>query len=93
MSIASIPMHVERGCPPPKTIKTNAGGNQKADWKKVFSGAGLSKEKEFVKPWMARVLPYACSVEMKRILKPNYAMATPSDLRAVLSVGIYASPP
>lgn len=49
MSISSIPMHVERGCPPPpKSIKASAGGgkgNQKADWKKVFSGQTLSGSK------------------------------------------------
>ena len=36
---------------------------------------------------------YKPSVEMKRILKPNYAMATPSDLRALLSVGNYVTAP
>nr|XP_019049942.1 DNA repair protein rad18 [Kwoniella bestiolae CBS 10118]OCF28872.1 DNA repair protein rad18 [Kwoniella bestiolae CBS 10118] len=78
LPISSIPLHIEKGCPPPKT-KTNGNGvggrkgNQKADWKKVFSGQGLggkSKDKE---------------VEMKRITKPNYSLATPADLRSILS--------
>ncbi len=46
MPIVSIPMHIERGCPPPRSKKINGAGNQKADWKKVFAGAGLGKEKE-----------------------------------------------
>lgn len=70
MAIVSIPMHIERGCPPPKVSKANGAGNQKADWKKVFAGAGMVKEKD---------------VEMKRILKPNYAMASPVELRAILT--------
>ncbi|KIR32071.1 DNA repair protein rad18 [Cryptococcus deuterogattii MMRL2647] len=82
MPISSIPMHVERGCPPPpKTIKASAGGgkgNQKADWKKVFSGQTLSasKGKESCK---------GREPEMKKITKPNYSLATPADLRALLS--------
>ena len=44
LPIGSIPMHIERGCPPVKK-KDNASGNQKADWRKVFSMAGGAKEK------------------------------------------------
>ncbi|WWC87553.1 DNA repair protein rad18 [Kwoniella dendrophila CBS 6074] len=73
LPISSIPMHIEKGCPQPKN-KINGGarkGNQKADWKKVFSGQGLSgKTKE---------------VEMKRITKPNYSLATPAELKSILS--------
>nr|XP_019012394.1 DNA repair protein rad18 [Kwoniella pini CBS 10737]OCF51175.1 DNA repair protein rad18 [Kwoniella pini CBS 10737] len=72
LPISSIPMHIEKGCPPPKT-RTNGirKGNQKADWKKVFSGQTSSgKTKE---------------VELKRITKPNYMIATPADLRAILA--------
>jgi hypothetical protein len=47
LAIAAIPMHIERGCPPPKAVKAN-GGNQKADWRKVFAGAGMGKGKEYV---------------------------------------------
>lgn len=47
MPISLIPMHVERGCPPVKAKPTaNVSGNQKSDWKKVFSGASTSKIKE-----------------------------------------------
>jgi E3 ubiquitin-protein ligase RAD18 len=46
MPISAIPTHIDRGCPPPKP---KAGslivGNQKADWKKVFSGAASGKAK------------------------------------------------
>ncbi|OCF42558.1 DNA repair protein rad18 [Kwoniella heveanensis CBS 569] len=75
MPISSIPLHIEKGCPPPKAKPKSNGvlgkGNQKADWKKVFSGQGLGgKTKE---------------VEMKRITKPNYALSSPADLRAILS--------
>ncbi|WRT65414.1 DNA repair protein rad18 [Kwoniella shivajii] len=72
LPISSIPMHIEKGCPPPKG-KTNGmrKGNQKADWKKVFSGQGTSSK--------------AKEVEMKRITKPNYSLATPADLRGLLS--------
>ncbi|WVF66718.1 DNA repair protein rad18 [Kwoniella sp. CBS 6097] len=75
MPISLIPLHVEKGCPPPKPkSKTNGTlgkGNQKADWKKVFSGQGLGgKAKE---------------VEMKRITKPNYALSSPADLKAILA--------
>ncbi|WVQ94330.1 DNA repair protein rad18 [Kwoniella sp. CBS 9459] len=75
MPISSIPLHIEKGCPPPKPKSKNNGtlgkGNQKADWKKVFSGQGLGgKGKE---------------VEMKRITKPNYALSSPADLRAILA--------
>ncbi|WWD16791.1 DNA repair protein rad18 [Kwoniella shandongensis] len=76
MPISSIPLHIEKGCPPPKTTKKVNGvvgkGNQKSDWKKVFSGQGLSAGK-------------GKEVEMKRITKPNYALATPADLRATLA--------
>ncbi|KAK6906910.1 DNA repair protein rad18 [Kwoniella mangroviensis CBS 8886] len=76
LPISSIPLHIEKGCPPPKgKINGNGArkGNQKADWKKVFSGqapGGKNKDKE---------------VEMKRIIKPNYALATPAELRSILS--------
>lgn len=47
MLISAINGHIDRGCPPPKPkASTSASGNQKADWKKVFSGAGSSKGKE-----------------------------------------------
>ncbi|KIR52239.1 DNA repair protein rad18 [Cryptococcus gattii Ru294] len=82
MPISSIPMHVERGCPPPsKTIKASAGGgkgNQKADWKKVFSGQTLSASK-------GKESSKGREPEMKKITKPNYSLATPADLRALLS--------
>ncbi|WWC98883.1 DNA repair protein rad18 [Kwoniella sp. B9012] len=76
LPISSIPLHIEKGCPPPKSKLNGNGnrkGNQKADWKKVFSGQSIgakNKDKE---------------VEMKRITKPNYALATPADLRSILS--------
>lgn len=41
LPIASIPMHIERGCPPPKS-----GSSSKADWKKVFGGVSTAKTKE-----------------------------------------------
>jgi E3 ubiquitin-protein ligase RAD18 len=44
MPIAAIPVHIDKGCPPPKA-KGIESGNQKSDWKKVFAGAGKSKEK------------------------------------------------
>ena len=44
LPIVSIPMHIERGCPPVKK-KDTSSGNQKADWRKVFSMAGGAKEK------------------------------------------------
>ncbi|ORX36409.1 hypothetical protein BD324DRAFT_591711 [Kockovaella imperatae] len=69
MAIASIPMHIERGCPP-VSKKKSAPGNQKADWRKVFSMAGSTKEK---------------NVSMKRITSPNYHLATPTDLRNILN--------
>ncbi|WVQ83529.1 DNA repair protein rad18 [Cryptococcus sp. DSM 104549] len=77
LPIASIPMHIEKGCPPPSKAKKlslpgGVKGNQKADWRKVFSGqsstGGKSKE-----------------VEMKKITKPNYALTSPADLRNLLS--------
>lgn len=46
LPIASIPMHIERGCPTPKVKIKNGTGNQKADWKKVFGGVGTTKTKE-----------------------------------------------
>ncbi|ORY25247.1 hypothetical protein BCR39DRAFT_544613 [Naematelia encephala] len=71
MPIVSIPMHIERGCPPIKAAKkVNGSGNQKADWKKVFAGAGKGREKD---------------VEMKRIVKPNYHLSSEKDLRNILS--------
>ncbi|WVQ63010.1 DNA repair protein rad18 [Kwoniella botswanensis] len=76
LPISSIPLHIEKGCPPPKSKLNGNGsgrGNQKADWKKVFSGQSIgskNKDKE---------------VEMKRITKPNYALATPAELRSILS--------
>ncbi|KAK8861306.1 DNA repair protein rad18 [Kwoniella newhampshirensis] len=76
MPISSIPLHIEKGCPPPKSTKKVNGaagkGNQKSDWKKVFSGQGLGSGK-------------GKEVEMKRITKPNYALATPAELRATLA--------
>ena len=47
LPIASIPLHIERGCPPPKSVNERSG-NQKQDWKKVFAGAGASKDKKCV---------------------------------------------
>lgn len=44
MPIAAISSHIDRGCPPPKA-KAGSSGNQKQDWKKLFSGAGSSKAK------------------------------------------------
>ncbi|WVR04084.1 DNA repair protein rad18 [Kwoniella sp. DSM 27419] len=77
MPISSIPLHIEKGCPPPKAKPNGVlgKGNQKADWKKVFSGQGLavggsgSRGKD----------------ELKRITKPNYALSSPADLRAMLT--------
>jgi E3 ubiquitin-protein ligase RAD18 len=47
LPVASIPMHIERGCPPPKPKSAASGtGTQKSDWAKVFSGAGSSSKKE-----------------------------------------------
>ncbi|WWC59947.1 DNA repair protein rad18 [Kwoniella dejecticola CBS 10117] len=72
LPISSIPMHIEKGCPPPKAKMNGAKkGNQKADWRKVFSGQGTTGK--------------AKDVEMKRIIKPNYSIASPADLRAILS--------
>ncbi|KAL7422752.1 E3 ubiquitin-protein ligase rad18 [Cryptotrichosporon argae] len=69
MPIGAIPLHIDRGCEPVKTKPKGVGGNQKSDWKKVFSGAtGKSKDPE-----------------LKRITKPNYSLASPADLRALLT--------
>ncbi|RSH84519.1 E3 ubiquitin-protein ligase rad18 [Apiotrichum porosum] len=71
MPISAIPTHIDRGCPPPKP---KAGplsvGNQKADWKKVFSGAASGKAKV---------------ADMKRIVKPNYSLTALGELRALLT--------
>jgi len=49
MPVGEIPKHIDRQCPPVKPkSKTVHSGNQKSDWKKVFSGAGSSKTKESV---------------------------------------------
>jgi len=82
MPIASIPSHIDRGCPPPKD-KASGSGNQKADWKRVFAGAGSGKDKKFV---FCRNTLIDNSVEMERIRKPNYAIAQPTDLRKLLTV-------
>lgn len=80
-------MHIERGCPPVKVTKVNGKGNQKADWKKVFAGAGTGKEKEYAMMSTSREA-YNRRVEMKRIVKPNYHLTTDKDLRAMLSVSL-----
>ena len=46
MPIASIPMHIERNCPPPRPVKSDGVANQKSDWKKVFAGVGMAKERQ-----------------------------------------------
>jgi hypothetical protein len=50
MPVGEIPKHIDRQCPPvkPKSKSAAHTGNQKSDWKKVFSGAGSSKTKELV---------------------------------------------
>jgi E3 ubiquitin-protein ligase RAD18 len=49
MPVGEIPKHIDRQCPPVKPkSKTAHSGNQKSDWKKVFSGAGSGKTKESV---------------------------------------------
>ena len=49
MPISAIGAHIDRGCPPPKAkAQLNGTGNQKSDWRKVFSGAGSAKSKEYV---------------------------------------------
>jgi E3 ubiquitin-protein ligase RAD18 len=52
MPISKIPMHIEKGCPPPRAKTKNEdgveeGGDQKSRWRKMFSGqsAGIGKEK------------------------------------------------
>lgn len=49
LEIASIPGHIERGCPPPKAkarasaAGPSTSGSAKSTWKKLFSGAGAGK--------------------------------------------------
>ncbi|RXK38845.1 DNA repair protein rad18 [Tremella mesenterica] len=70
MPIRDISRHIDLGCQPIKPRPKSQGReNLKADWKKVFSGAGLVKGKD---------------VELKKITKPNYSLATPAELRSVL---------
>ncbi|KAL1410179.1 E3 ubiquitin-protein ligase rad18 [Vanrija albida] len=72
MAIGDIPLHVERGCPPPKgkTKALASSGNQKADWRKVFASAGGGKTKV---------------ADMRRIVKPNYSLTGTAELRALLT--------
>ena len=49
----------------------------------------MVKEKECMKSFQHRTELIYDSVEMKRILKPNYAMASPVELRAILTVGFF----
>lgn len=75
MATGDIPLHIERGCPPPKgkaAKVTTSSGNQKADWKKVFASAGGGKTKV---------------ADMRRIVKPNYSLTGQAELRALLTVG------
>ncbi|ODN80808.1 DNA repair protein rad18 [Cryptococcus amylolentus CBS 6039] len=78
LPIASIPTHIDKGCKIPKS-KAGVGaiGNQKADWKKVFSGQSMKRDTSKGKD--------AKEVEMKRITKPNYSLSSPADLRSILS--------
>ncbi|WVQ73885.1 DNA repair protein rad18 [Cryptococcus sp. DSM 104548] len=79
LPIESIPAHIDKGCKIPKPRATvGAVGNQKADWKKVFSGQSVGKRD-------ASKGKDAKEVEMKRITKPNYSLSSPADLRALLS--------
>ncbi|EIW69170.1 hypothetical protein TREMEDRAFT_69003 [Tremella mesenterica DSM 1558] len=70
MPIGDISRHIDLGCQPIKPRpKNQRRENQKANWKKVFSGAGLVKGKD---------------MEMKKITKPNYSLAAPAELRSLL---------
>ncbi|WOO78901.1 Postreplication repair E3 ubiquitin-protein ligase rad18 [Vanrija pseudolonga] len=73
MATGDIPLHIDRGCPPPKgkaAKVTASSGNQKADWKKVFASAGGGKTKV---------------ADMRRIVKPNYSLTGQAELRALLT--------
>jgi E3 ubiquitin-protein ligase RAD18 len=88
MPVGEIPKHIDRQCPPVKPkSKTVHSGNQKSDWKKVFSGAGSSKTKESVtSAKSSKERQLMSRVEMKRIKKPNYNLTSPADLRTLLRV-------